>query len=426
MREMKKTYIFAAAAIVLIVVALISSPGRITPNAFLDQGESFYPDFTDPNIARTLEVIDYDEASGTARPFKVTFKNGLWTIPSHYDYPADGAERLAKTAAGVIDIKKDEFRSDNLSEHEKFNLIDPLSETSGLTGRGQRIKILDESDQVLADYIIGKEVEGRQKFRYVRLPNQNRVFAVRMDINLSTRFEDWIERDLMKLTKEKINRVQIKDYSVNERNLQIETKDNIDLRYDDFVWKANRMSSSQKVDSSAIDNLLTSISELMVVGVRPKPEGFSASLKGDGSQQMTRNDMVNLQRIGFYLNRDGTIFSNEGELIVYSDEGLEFTLHFGEVLSGGGLTGPSDQTDNKNQAGSNRYLFITAKFNENYFMKPPDPPTQDQFNQYQAKVDNGRKLGEEFNVRFADWYYVISGESFAKINVKRSSLVVTN
>ena len=68
--------------------------------------------------------------------------NGIWTIPSHRDYPADGMDRLSKTAAGVIGIKKDEFRSDNPTDHEALGVIGPLDEIeTSLKGRGQRVTI---------------------------------------------------------------------------------------------------------------------------------------------------------------------------------------------------------------------------------------------------------------------------------------------
>ena len=44
----------------------------------------FYAEFTDPAVAASLEVIDYDEDSGTASPFKVQVKDGVWSIPSHF------------------------------------------------------------------------------------------------------------------------------------------------------------------------------------------------------------------------------------------------------------------------------------------------------------------------------------------------------
>ena len=71
MNESKKTIIFAGAALGIALLAFVTTPRRVTPDAFVDKGELFFPDFTDPNDATTLEVIDYDAETGTAIPFKV-------------------------------------------------------------------------------------------------------------------------------------------------------------------------------------------------------------------------------------------------------------------------------------------------------------------------------------------------------------------
>ena len=77
--ELKLTKAFAGAAALVAIVALVTAPRNITPNAFLDQGEAFFPDFQDPNIARTLEVIEFDDETAAERPFNVTNENGLWS-----------------------------------------------------------------------------------------------------------------------------------------------------------------------------------------------------------------------------------------------------------------------------------------------------------------------------------------------------------
>ena len=56
MSEMRRTLTFAGVAAVLAVLALVTAPRQKAPEAFFDQGEAFFPDFTDPNAARTLEV----------------------------------------------------------------------------------------------------------------------------------------------------------------------------------------------------------------------------------------------------------------------------------------------------------------------------------------------------------------------------------
>ncbi len=452
MEERKKTYISGGVAIILLVLALVTMPRTRTPEAFFDQGELFYPDFTDPNTATSLEVIDFEEDTGEAIPFKVMFQKGKWTIPSHHNYPADGKDRLAKTAAGVIDVKKDGFRTDNPADYEACGVIDPLDETAtSLTGRGKRVTIKGENEKILADFIIGKEVEEREGFRFVRVPGQKRVYASRMSIDISTKFSDWIESDLLKVDKDKIKEVTLKDYSIDEWTRKIDQRDVTILKKDEKedIWKADKMSKSQEVDQSKMNTLLRELDELTIIGVRPKPEGLSQSLSRieGGGIHIRQTDLLSLQSKGYYFSTDGQLLSNEGEVQVRTEDGVIYTLRFGEVVYGSGLevtAGSESETDKEKGPGENRYLFITTEFDRSEFKKPPKPSNtdfankeesewteedkknkelQDNYEEWEKKIENGQNLSKELNERFASWYYVISSDSFDKINLKRSDLL---
>ena len=54
MNETKKTLSFGAAAVVLAALAFFLSGPKVTPDAYLDQGQVFFTAFTDPNEATTL------------------------------------------------------------------------------------------------------------------------------------------------------------------------------------------------------------------------------------------------------------------------------------------------------------------------------------------------------------------------------------
>ena len=448
MSEIQKTVSLAGVAILLLLSALLTAPTRITPDTFLDQGEPFFPEFTDPNIATTLEVIEYDAETGAARPFKVTFQDGQWTIPSHHNYPADGQDRLAQTAAGVIEIKKDDYRSNNVADHEAFGVIDPLDDTATIfKGRGKRVTIRGESGQILADLIIGTAVEGRSILRFVRLPDQKRVYAALADIDISTKFEDWIEGDLLQVETQNIQQVTLRDYSIDERTRSINQRDVLTLDRSEDTWKANRMSSGQEVDSAEMDKLLEGIDDLSIVGVRPKPEGLSRTLARTEGARMSQADVLSLQNRGYYFTGDGNLVSNEGELEVQTSEGIIYLLRFGEVLYGSGQTvtaGGGEGGDEESDLGENRYLFITAAFNAKLLSEPPEPGNtafldkaeeewtdsdrsnkelQDEYDQWQKKVARGRERAEQLNNRFAAWYYVISSESFEKVQLSRGDLV---
>lgn len=423
------------------ILAIVISPGRITPEAFIDQGEPFFPDFADPNEATTLEVIDYNKTTNSAIPFKVTFENGKWNIPSHYNYPADGQTRLANTAAAVIQIKKDDYRSSVIAEHERFGVVNPTDENAALEGRGQRITIKSKGDKVLADLIIGDTVENKTGFRFVRVPDQSQVYAAKTDLEITAKFEDWIESNLLKANRTKVNKVVINDYTINERTISVEQRDRLTLeKGQGDKWKADKMKSSEQVDETKFNKLLTTLVELKIVDVRPKPEGLSQSLKGkSGDKTISREDRLSLQSKGFYFSSDGQLLSNEGEMLIYTEDGIVYTLRFGEVVFGGveaGETGAATES---------RYIFITTHVDTVYLKEPLKPSNRDfetkpdslfnsddfknkemaqKWDKWKRDLDNARKLNSELNQRFADWYYVISSRSFDDLRLRRKDLVV--
>ena len=138
MHELTKTALFCLVAAVLAVAAVVVDPGAATPEVFSDEGEPFYPDLTDPQAPRAIEVIDYDEVTATAQPLKIEFRDNRWGIPSHHDYPADAEDRLPKTAAALMELRKDIIVSDRVEDHQEYGVVDPFDQTvTSLAGRGQ-------------------------------------------------------------------------------------------------------------------------------------------------------------------------------------------------------------------------------------------------------------------------------------------------
>jgi hypothetical protein len=163
--------------------------------------------------------------------------------------------------------------------------------------------------------------------------------------------------------------------------------------------------------------------------------------------QISTNDMLSLQSKGFYFTRDGRLVSNEGEVEVRASDGVTYTMRFGEVVYGKGLSvtagGESASAQGEGLA-ENRYLMITTSFSEALFPEPARPASTDFLEKpdslwteedyrmkglqtaheaWQRKVDSGRTRMNDLNARFARWYYVISSESFDKLNVTRADVI---
>ena len=281
MNELKTTQRIAGAAIVLGLLAFATTPGRVAPDAFFDVGEPFFPAFTDPEAAATLEVIEFDEDTASATPFKVTNRGGLWTIPSHHDYPADGEERLANAAADVISVIKDDFRSDNVADHDALGVVDPTDETvSTLQGRGTRVTFRDPDERVLADLIVGRAVPGRPGLRFVRVPDQKRVYTARFEADISTAFEDWIETNLLEVERDQVQQITLNEYFIDEQTLSVVRRGEFVLtRNEADGWDANELPEGQEVDAVQVNLLVGAVMTMNIAGVRPKPPGLSGNVR---------------------------------------------------------------------------------------------------------------------------------------------------
>jgi hypothetical protein len=397
MNEGRRTALMVAAAVFLALTAWWTRPGPMQVEVMADRGASFFPEFTDPNGATALEVVEFDPAISAARPFKLLNRDGRWTIPSRYDYPADHRDRLSSIAAAVIALRRDDVAGDNAGDHEPYGVVDPLDVTvPGNTGRGTRLTVRGRNDRVLADVIAGKPVADRPQFRYVRLPGDRRTYIARVEgLEISTRFEDWIERNLLLVDRTEIDQILVRNYSADAKTGRVDQRDTLAFRSTGRdQWEAAGIRPGEALDPFAMNLLVTKLVELTIVDVQPKPEGISASLgRTDGAARLTPADIGELAGRGFYFAQDGRLLSNQGEVLVHTTDGIFYILRFGEVASG---TLPE-----------NRYLFISVGF---------DPGTKASTEAVQARLDVLR-------ARFAPWYYVVSDDNFRKIRLSRADVI---
>ena len=416
MREWLKTLVFCLAAGAISTAAVLVDPGKKVPEIFDDQGELFYPEFTDPQGPKTIEVIDYDEVTATASPLKVEFKDKKWGLPSHHNYPADAETRLADTAAALMALRKDIAVSDRIEDHSRYGVIDPLDDqATSLTGRGKRVTLKDEDDQVLADFVIGKPAEGKAGYRYMRVPTQRRTYSVKTDAEVSSRFGDWIETDLLKLAVSDIRKVTINSYSINERMGRLENAERMVLTKKKDRWFLGRRSLRGK----QVDALNEALDNLRIVDVQPKPKNLTRDLKTPKGIRLSMESIVSLRQKGFFVTPYGQLLSNEGEILVETANGLQYTLRFGEIAPGGSSTATTtpeekDATPSEPAAtGERRYLFITVDYSKARARQYSDGKPPDK---------NGQILERELRHRFADWYYIISGADFGKLRPSRRDL----
>lgn len=439
MSQTVRTLVFLGLAVVCVGIGF-ATHSMYKPSdleAFVDVGEPFYPEFEDPNVATGLRVAAFNEDTGKTDVFSVENKNGLWTIPSHHEYPADGEERLAQTAASMVGVERQALIEKSKAAHKRYDLLDPLDESvTGSEGRGDRITLY-EGDEPLVDFIVGKKVDGQENAYYVRAANEDRFYTADLgDFSISTKFTDWINKDILDIERSAVREMIVNRYRIDEARGVLIQGDRLTLQRSGSSdpWKLQGLDESkEELQTSDVNTLLTALDDLSIVGVRNKPPGISSDLKAEPGKGIstTRFDMIDLQEKGFFIDprEGGGILSNEGEVLVGTDNGVLYVLRFGEEFSGSEVdievgSDPKAAKDKKSDKATesddedpksddpesededslvkSRYLFVTAQFDESLLgdkptapVKPEPPAEEDQAAEKEADAADGAKADDK-------------------------------
>ena len=179
-----------------------------------------------------------------------------------------------KTSTGVMDLRKDSSAPTG-SRTTRLGVVDPLdTKATTLKGQGKRVTLKDASDKVLADFIIGKEVENHPGQRFVRVPGQKRTYAVNVKVDLSTRFADWIETNLLKIDAGKVRKVVIEATRGSTPRRAGRPGRGGHHRAQGRLGPLDPRPASpegKELDTEKLRSLTKALGDLKIAGIRPKP-----------------------------------------------------------------------------------------------------------------------------------------------------------
>jgi len=454
MNSTARTLAFVAVAALSVAVAAGTyfSNKPVDLEEFSDVGSLFYPKFDDPNAATGLQVAAYDDNSGKTELFKVEFKDGLWRIPSHHDYPADGQDKLSKTAASMVGVTREALVERSKAAQKRYGVVDPLDKDSSTEGRGDRITLY-KGDETLVDFIVGKKLPNSENLYYVRRADEDRIYTADLGkFEVSTKFADWIKKDILEVSQDDVREIIVGRYHVDEVQGKViqEGRLELDRGSDTADWQLKGLKPDEKLKSSEVTTLVRSLDDLQIVGVRPKPEALSAGLKGDGGSisidPFVQQDMMEK---GVFISSRGDFVYNEGKVNVGTSDGVVYELGFGEEFSGNevdievgkkpapaavaeklakeieekpGDKQPAEESkdkkenkDDKNAANDadsksdekkedgekapetkkSRYLFVTVLYDKKLLGDPPVPPVKPQAPSQDAKKADAASKSEK-------------------------------
>jgi len=176
-----------------------------------------------------------------------------------------------------MDLRKDQVRSDMAQDHAKYGVIDPLdTKVSSLQGRGKRVTQRDEQNNTLADFVLGKSVEGKSGWRYIRVPGQKRTYAVKTEADPSARFADWVNAGLLRMPVANIRKVAVTNYMLDPLTGGLVGMENFALLQNNGEWK---LESGEPIKDSAAKATAAALDNLKIVDARPKPPAMAQDLR---------------------------------------------------------------------------------------------------------------------------------------------------
>ena len=423
MNETVKTSIFVLLAAALVAGAIVSRP---TLNDFRPEemiGKPLFPQFTDPLAIKSLEIVKLD-ATGERNDFHVVEVNGIWSIPSHDNYPADAKDQMGKVAETLTDLKvleiipPEESGIDSVAFQIQYGVIDPSSDnTSPGEGIGIKIALSGADNETLVNLIVGKEVSGRTSqdmmdgektnLRYVRIANQSPAYVVSVEPSqFSTNFDQWIEKNLLNISTLDIKEFFVDQYSFSVEwaltNIGLQEKPqasfigDLTLGYDgsavgadkwslirwmtfegqNYEYKERQLEPGKELDTNTLDSMVSALNDLKIVSVLKKPVGLASALReGKTFENIELNAPMqeSMQKTGFWLvemldlkgdtrQTKAQLLSNEGDLQLRLKDGVVYHLRFGDLTGTESEIASEDSPDAAPVMGVNRYLFITAEF----------------------------------------------------------------
>jgi hypothetical protein len=296
--------------------------------------------------------------------------------------------------------------------HEEFGVVDPLDPPP----RGPRAAAsgcaLRRRANTSRDFIFGKEIKDGGGRRYVRVPGQKQTLVIKAKPDISVKFEDWVETDLLRWAGRPSRKVAIDKYSLRREQGGSRTAHTYLLAQDDSnaPWKLSGQDDKEDSNTETIDDGQHADEAEARRRARQAARGGEGEEPGRARQDappgLIRVAQSMIQHGFFIMQRrqPAMVVSNEARCpSLRGRRGLHAALRRGagghgeEISAGATEPKPKDKKDEKKDdkkgGTENRYLFVGVSFDES--LLPALPPEPKPYVADPAKKPEEQKADEE-------------------------------
>jgi hypothetical protein len=290
---------------------------------------------------------------------------------------------LSRTTYELIGLERRTLASSEKGAQALLGTLDPTSEEGKADpeNAGKLLRFIDSNGEPVFELIVGKQVEKKttgndsllgleepeERMFYVRVPSEKDTYTAKLDLDISTKFADWIDTELLELSAAEMRQVNVDNSRLEAR--QVMTNQGIEVRRvrvpgeelklqkaDDFAeWTLPDLNQElEMMNAEAVNPLIQTIEAVKLMGVRPRHKYQGRSVL-DGNLEFqfpaeVANDIPAQQAIldelqddllsrGFGLSQDPEsnqikLVSEHGQLSTTTKDGLVYTLYFGSQVVG--------------------------------------------------------------------------------------------
>lgn len=428
-------------------------------------GAPLCPGFTDSSEPAAVTIIrPKQETSGQPNEKSMLkLERGAhgWVIKTADDAPADSADRMTMVLAPLLrltilsDIHEINAQGGGTAAefHRTCGLLDPAdASASDMKDAGIRLTVTGNDNETFADLIIGRVPEGSsavRDIRYVRIPGEDAVFtadfsgetldtageekAIPYADRLSVNPADWMNRDLLRISRWNIVRMTLYDCAFDQNGAvtpkQVETVAQDPDRPLSRAWELLRLltfpegkpqeteisDENRFPESEPLNTKADEICHLHFTRLLRKPAGFAEILAAGRPAGEWTPFADQLKEYGFCFadhdpaNPDSTdpaLFGKEGTVILSMNDGIKLTLLFGADDAEKGQT-----------------MMVVPSLDEETFPAPELQPIPDNASEEEkARIADENRLRESetrlnraeaetklktYKTRFSDWLYIL-------------------
>ncbi len=478
-KELFKTFAISVLALIVLALWLIFQPKPpvSTPKKLV--GKKLFAGFADPTVLKTLEITRLNSQSGKKETLRLSESDGSWKIGSYYDFPAENTTQMTRVVSPFLQLSVqglfDELKegSDAKKVLELFRscqVVDPTGaapedkETTGIL-----VKMTGSGGDLLVNAIIGAKVPESthlRDVRYLRIPGEDMIYTVDfsteatndsgaeqllpMSDRLSVDPLDWVNRDLLRISRWNIINWGIHRYEISKENEPIPGSyvsfNQTPEKALDSVWtldqdliaqngKYQPNTNNKKPVNKKINDAADALGKLKFISVERLPENWANILREKKSlRELILKKEGSLPQgfkiVNFDLLRPGqsepVIAGENGSFEIRMKEGVLLSIHFGKksgekiALLASARIDPALLTLSEEKSPANSSSSQKSASEK----QPEKTANKDQSMQKaerELQIREAQEKAAAYNIRFADWIWFISTSDFDKINLTREN-----